>query len=176
MQLRDLIKDKHDEAERHPFVKALFNGSLPQKAYAEFLYNQLPIYRIIENTAEEFGLLSGIEGIKRVEKIQLDLEFHKEPGLKLHDSTYEYIDYVSKLSSERVLAHVYVRHMGDMFGGSMIKKVISGPGNMYEFENRSELIQNLRGMLHSGLAEEAKVVFGFAIKLFDEIANEHNIR
>lgn len=66
--------------------------------------------------------------------------------------------------------------MGDMFGGAMIKKVTPGPGNMYEFENKNELIQKLRSKLSLNMADEANTVFDFAIKLFEDLANEYDIR
>ena len=53
--LRDLIKQKHDQAENHAFVKTLFAGKLPTKVYVEFLYNQLYIYRALEVTATNAG-------------------------------------------------------------------------------------------------------------------------
>jgi len=65
--------------------------------------------------------------------------------------------------------------MGDMFGGQMIKKLIPGLGNMYNFENKSELIQKVRDKLNDNMAEEANKVFDYAIGLFEDIAREHNI-
>lgn len=182
MQLRDLTKAKHEEAENHRFVKALFGGTLSLKAYAEFLYNQLFIYRALELTAHENGVLEGIEHIARSKKIKADLaalgqlDLSALYPLKLHQSTHDYIQYVFSLQqTENIMAHVYVRHMGDMFGGAMIKKVVPGPGHMYEFENRSALIQEIRSRLKPEMAEEANRVFDFAIRLFEEIANEHNL-
>ena len=175
--LRDLIKQKHDRAENHAFVKTLFAGKLPTKVYAEFLYNQLFIYRALEVTATNAGALNDIENIKRVEKIEKDLEFFNYTDLKIHPSTYQYISYVKEITDvDKLIAHIYVRHMGDMFGGSMIKKVTSGPGNMYEFENKSELIQKLRLKLSLDMADEANIVFDFAIKLFEDLANEYDIQ
>lgn len=181
MQLRDLTKVKHEEAEHHRFVRALFGGTLSLKAYAEFLYNQLFIYRALELAAKEAGVLEGIDEIRRTKKIKEDLTALGEldPSLyplKVHKSTHDYIQYVLGLQqADDLMAHVYVRHMGDMFGGAMIKKVVPGPGHMYEFENRSALIQEIRSRLKPEMAEEANRVFDFAIRLFEEIANEHNL-
>jgi hypothetical protein len=66
--------------------------------------------------------------------------------------------------------------MGDMYGGQMIKKCVPGNGRMYEFENRKELIQALRNKLDTSMASEAIHCFGYAIQLFTELANEHNIQ
>lgn len=173
--LRDLVRLKHEEAENHPFVKALFGGNLTTRAYAEFLYNQLIIYRALENSASEKGILLGIENIRREEKIKMDLEFFAQSDLKIYNSTNDYVDYISNQPADKLMAHIYVRHMGDLFGGSMIKKVVPGPCNMYEFENRSELIQEIRSRLHIDMADEANTVFDFAISLFNEVASGHNL-
>lgn len=181
MTLREATRQRHEEAENHRFVKALFGGNLPFKAYAEFLYNQMFAYRALELAAKEAGVLEGISEIQRTKKIKEDLTALGEldPNLyplKLHKSTHDYIQYVLGLQqADDLMAHVYVRHMGDMFGGAMIKKVIAGPGHMYEFENRGALIQEIRSRLKSEMADEANRVFEFAIRLFEEIANEHDL-
>ena len=40
MALRELIKDAHDSAENHPFVKKLFAGQITKEEYGDFLFNQ----------------------------------------------------------------------------------------------------------------------------------------
>jgi hypothetical protein len=47
---------------------------------------------------------------------------------------------------------------------------------MYDFSNRSELISALRQKLDVNMAAEANECFAFAIELFTELANEHNIQ
>ena len=124
------------------------------------------IYRALEITATNNEALNDIEDIKRVEKIEKDLEFFNYIDLKIYPSTYQYTNYVTNITDvDKLIAHIYVRHMGDMFGGAMIKKVTPGPGNMYEFENKNELIQKLRSKLSLNMADEAHTVFDFAIKL-----------
>lgn len=178
MSLRDLIKEKHDEAEKHRFVKYLFGGNIASAIYANYLYNQKLAYKALEDRANEFNILDDIKEIQRYESISNDLNnFQIDSKLyKEFASTSEYISYVSTLPSSRILSHIYVRHMGDMFGGSMLKKVVPGNGTMYDFENKSELIQKLRSKLNDDMAEEANIVFDYAIRLYEELANEYNIR
>jgi len=71
---------------------------------------------------------------------------------------------------------MYVRHFGDLFGGQLMKKVVPGLGSMYEFEDRSNLIKKLRERLDDNLADEANKVMLWAIDLFQELADEHDIR
>ena len=68
-----------------------------------------------------------------------------------------------------MLAHLYVRHMGDLYGGQMIKKKVPGSGKFYEFTNREELITNIRAKLTDDLGEEANVAFQHAINIMREL-------
>ena len=35
---------------------------------------------------------------------------------------------------EKIMAHIYVRHMGDLSGGQMIRRKVPGLGKMYKFD------------------------------------------
>lgn len=176
MSLKELIKEEHDAAENHPFIKKLFSGNITKEEYGTFLYNQKYCYIALEDKAEELGLLVGIEPIKRATKISKDLQDLQVENKEVYNSTIKYCDYINTCSKEQLLAHIYVRHFGDMYGGQMLKKVVPGSASMYEFENRVDLINEVRNKLNDNLADEAKLVFAFATELFDELANEHNIQ
>jgi heme oxygenase len=173
--LRDLIKEKHDEAENKPFVKYLLSGKIAKRDYAVYLYNQCMMYNMLEKRAD--SVMSDIQEAKRADRIFADLRELEEYDLPILPSTVAYIDYVqtAELNDQDLMAHVYVRHMGDMFGGQMIKKVVPGSGTMYDFENRSELIKKIRDKLCDDMAEEANVVFDFAIGLFEDLEYELDI-
>jgi heme oxygenase len=177
MQLRDLTKEKHKEAENHRFVKYLFAGSMTTEVYSDYLYNQHIAYKALEQRAEDYGLLEGIEKIKRVDKILKDFqELGAEKQPTIYVSTMMYDNYIKKLPKKSIIAHLYVRHFGDMFGGQMMKKLVPGSGSMYEFEDKNMLINNIRSKLSLDMADEANVVFDFAIKLFEDLANEYDIQ
>jgi heme oxygenase len=68
------------------------------------------------------------------------------------------------------MAHIYVRHMGDLSGGQMIAKRVPGAGKYYQFGDNPETIKEaIRAKLDDSLAEEAKVCFDFAAKLFEQM-------
>jgi heme oxygenase len=73
---------------------------------------------------------------------------------------------------EEFLAHLYVRHFGDMYGGQMIKKRNPGSGKMYDFNNVEELKTTVRAMLNDDMADEANTCFEFAMQLFEELEDE----
>jgi heme oxygenase len=84
----------------------------------------------------------------------------------------EYMDYLMSISedADRLMAHVYVRHMGDLFGGQMIAKKVPGLSKMYLFDrNKDELKTLIRERVNDSMADEAKVCFDFATKLFQQM-------
>lgn len=178
MTLREKIKDAHDSAENHLFVKKLFSGKITKEEYSNFLFNQKACYDALEQTAEALGLFKNIQSIKRTIKIANDLQGLNQDKSKrfLYKSTKDYCEYVKTCSKEQLLAHIYVRHFGDLYGGQMLKKLVPGSASMYEFENRSELISEVRKHLTDDLADEANLVFQYVTKLFTELADEYNIQ
>ena len=67
------------------------------------------------------------------------------------------------------MAHIYVRHMGDLAGGQMIAKRVPGSGKFYQFENPDKLKELIRERIDDSLADEANVCFDFAIKTFQQL-------
>jgi heme oxygenase len=176
--LKELTHENHVLAEQQPFTKLLLSGNIPENIYADFLYNQHAIYQSLEALANSRGLLSGLSGLERSQRIVLDFENLPTCKTNIYTSTQKYIQYITtrNLTDNQILAHLYVRHMGDLYGGQMIKRVVPGTTNMYEFENRKELIEALRSKLDVSMAAEANCCFDFAIELFTELANEYNIQ
>jgi heme oxygenase len=171
MSLREAIKAKHDAAEAHPFTALLFSGHMSKRDYAVYLFNMIRVYDALETRARSLGLLDDLEGIERVDAILNDFaELGVVEQMQVVPAVQEYAAYLSGVPN--ALAHVYVRHMGDMYGGQMIKSKVPGSGAMYQFENRSELVAKLRAKLTDDLADEANVAFDFVLKIFDDLANE----
>jgi len=176
--LKELTHENHVLAEQQPFTKLLLSGNISENIYADFLFNQHAIYETLEAVANSRGLLSGLAGIERNKKILADFENLPKCKTTTYTSTQKYIQYITtrNLTNSQLLAHLYVRHMGDLYGGQMIKRVVPGTTTMYDFENRSELITALREKLDISMATEANECFAFAIELFTELANEYNIQ
>jgi len=175
MSLKELTAEAHKLAETQPFVKKIFSGNITKEEYATYLYNQYAAYEMLESNALIVGLLNDLPGIQRAAKL---LEDFKElwPADQevppLATATVLYKEHINTISndSDKLMAHMYVRHMGDLYGGQMIAKRIPGSGNFYKFDNADELKAAIRTKLDDSLADEALVCFGFATKLFEELA------
>lgn len=178
--LKELTRQHHDNAERTEFADLLLSGDISPKLYQEYLHAQLQNYMAVESAV---SVPMELEPIFRSAQIEQDLqEIESLFGLdEIEDnlpSVTEYVSHVQTLAEEndndKLLAHLYVRHFGDAHGGQIIKKNVPGSGTMYEFEDRRELIQGVRELLHDGMADEAKICFEYAERLFHELIEKYH--
>ena len=174
MSLRDLTHEAHKNAERQEFVKILFSGHINPKLYATFLKNQHPCYEILEVCAMPHQLLHGLPDIRRAPAILSDFqelwtEADGEP--KVLATTDKYIKHILSIKDDpkRLMAHIYVRHMGDLAGGQMIAKKVPGSGRMYQFTDPDTLKTAIRERISDDMADEAKVCFQFAADMFKDM-------
>jgi heme oxygenase len=174
MSLRELTKDAHTNAERQEFVKILFSGTINPKLYATFLKNQHPCYEILEVCAMPHGLLTGLPDIRRAPAILADFDEmwpNQDEKVTILPIVKDYMDHIMSIKDDpkKLMAHLYVRHMGDLAGGQMISKKVPGAGRMYQFEDPDALKAAIREKISDDMADEAKVCFEFATQMFKEM-------
>ena len=179
MSLREITKDLHTDAERTQFAKKLLSGEISREDYANYLYQMLLVYGPIENSCRSQGLLKNLPDIERAFFIYQDfIEIAgKDYQYKWLSSTIAYHNYLLELAMDKdrrhlMKAHMYCRHMGDLFGGQMIAKKVPGQGRFYQFKNPQELKEAIRAELTDDLGDEARVAFEWAIKIMRELNNE----
>lgn len=169
MSLKDLTKAKHAEAESTPFMKAVFARTLPFNLWVDWTYQKTLFYGTIEGSAGACGLLHDLPDIRRAFYIYQDYcEMNKDgPRCTYRPVVIDYHNYLLSISKDpdRVMAHLYTWHMGDMFGGQMIKKIVPGSHIALEFKNAKELMVNIREKLNDSMADEANIAFDWAIRM-----------
>lgn len=177
MSLKDLTAEAHKLAESQPFVKKIFSGTITKEEYAKYLINQELTYAVLESFANDVGLLDDLPGIHRAAKIledlrELEADVPELPNMQCAEATTAYLQHLVTIKDDpaKLMAHIYVRHMGDLFGGQMIAKKVPSSGNFYKFDNANELKTAIRAKLNDSLADEALVCFKFATQLFEELA------
>jgi len=87
-------------------------------------------------------------------------------------ATKKYLAHMKTImnDADKLMAHVYVRHMGDLSGGQMIKKRIPGKGTFYDFEGDiKETKESIRAKTNDSMADEAKICFDYATELFKDM-------
>ena len=173
--LRDITNDKHREVENTELIKYLFKGEVKKEVYVAYLYELLHIYMVLEQVAKKTDALNGLDGIERTQAIREDLE-ELDPLYKreLCPSTGEYIHYLKALVEDDnrkhlVMAHVYCRHMGDLFGGKLLARLAPGSGKAYQFDDRPALIKAFSSKVTEDLGDEANISFGHFINIFNDL-------
>jgi heme oxygenase len=177
--LREHTNEKHRAAEDTPFVQYMLHGNITPEHYAVYLQQFHAIYEAIEHYADVGGMLTDLPDIKRADRMRLDIEELGYPVLpeeELLPAVQKWCQRIRDLYDtdrrDQIFAHVYVRHMGDMYGGKVIAKRVPGAGKCYEFEDRPGLIKAFDSKLNMGLLDEALRAFDLAVDVFTELQEE----
>lgn len=178
-KLKELTWAHHQSAERRAFAKELISGNIDPKLYHKFLCCQYMNYEVLERHTI---IPENLHKIKRSRRIFQDIReleevYGFEPDGIFPPSVNKYAAHINALADKKdnqaLLAHMYVRHFGELHGGQIIKKKTPGSGLMYEFEGDTKvLIEEFRTLLNDDMADEAKICFDFASELFDELSKE----
>lgn len=180
MSLKEITWDLHKEAETSTFVKKIFKGEATKEEYATYLYNLLAIYDPIEFSCRRQGFFKNLEGIERLGKLYTDfLELDSGAQYQLVPSVVEYHDYLIKLANDPlrrhlIKAHMYTRHMGDLNGGQVFKRITAAysQGKFYDFDNAEELKVKIKEELTDDYGPEARTAFIYAIRMMRELGGE----
>ncbi len=140
--IRSATAQAHQDAERSDFVVGLLDGKLPVTDYALLARQHHVIYAALEeataiNDDPELDRFFAPE-LSRLDSIESDLEFlageaWREIAVSL--AAKEYADWIRRVTHEwprGVLAHHYVRYMGDLSGGQPLLRRLQ---RIYGFED-----------------------------------------
>ncbi len=112
----------HKHAERTGIVADILAGRARREGVALFLRNLLPVYQILD--ASVFGR----PGLVRSAAIEADLRVlspEAEPALLPEGAAYaEWVREVVSEEGARLVAHAYVRYLGDLNGGAILRRYL----------------------------------------------------
>ena len=179
--IKELVWEEHRNAERQEFVKTLMSGTINKELYATYLFNQLQCYAELEKWGNHNGLFRDTTNLPRAEYLHRDyLKLWTDVGMppEITESTKKYVEHIKTITDEpeKLYAHIYVRHMGDLSGGQMISKKVPvkryydfGP-NAKEYKRVvKETINNYLNVYEKNVVVEAKLCFNYATRLFKEM-------
>ena len=190
MSLASLTQAAHQNAERQAFAQEMMSGNMSPEKYKTYLYNMWLIYDILEDVALSMGCFGPedpqmpdddlpLDGLTQADDIWADyteLGGTEENHPTVVPTTEAYRSHIIKNcqhDKEKLFAHVYVRHMGDLSGGQMIKGKVPGSGKMYQFAEMNHSVEEMKGLIrrrtHEGMADEAIKGFEFSTKIFEQL-------
>ena len=182
-RIKELTWEYHKNAERQDFVRLLLSGTIDEKLYATYLYNQLKCYSKLEQYCLESSLFLDTLNLPRAEHIFYDYRALwgdiGSPPIET-ESTKAYVEHLETIrgENEKLYAHVYVRHLGDLSGGQMIMRKTPGPNRYYIFKHGEikeykrivkERVESYLNLYEVNVLPEAIFCFESATKLFKEM-------
>jgi heme oxygenase len=160
-RLKAATRDWHARAERSGVMSDLLAGAVSHEAYVALLANLLCIYRALETSLDRQVRPAMPAALPRVAALEADL--HALGGalqVSLAPATLDYVQRLQELQDDaahRLWAHVYVRYLGDLHGGQILKRrVLDRFGaahavRFYDFGDDSQ-VRTLRTFVRSRLA------------------------
>ena len=135
-RLREATAEVHDAAERSAFMTALMNGGVPLSGYVQLIAQYLPIYRALESAAEAMrdDPVAGPFALRELDRrfaLEADLVTLAGPDWSRHvevaPATQAYVARIEEVCSDWAggfVAHHYVRYLGDLSGGQIVRRIL----------------------------------------------------
>ena len=162
--LKDLIQEKHRQAEQMPFNQRMFRGELSIYEYSTYLQQLEAIFAELEKNPLPHPSLN------RTAAIQQDIqELGYNRTIPLLEASKHYTRYLATLSADEQLPHVYLHYMALLFGGQIMKNKIHGNGTLYQFDDAPAAIQAIRTIQQDSWANEANRGLDYFTDILDEL-------
>lgn len=131
-RLRAETADLHRTAERTGVVAALLRGKAGLDAYRAFLRNLLPVYEALESALDRASAAGSSAArlaqpdLYRASRLKADLRRLGGEDAVVTDGARRYAARIEAVEhdSGRVAAHAYVRYLGDLNGGQILKRLV----------------------------------------------------
>ena len=201
-RLKAETRTLHMAAERSRFMSVLLSGRMERDTYCALLRNLSAVYAALETALTRHALHPLIAPVHapalfRTAALARDLGALHGAGwaqtMALEAATVTYVARLRALDATQpglLLAHAYVRYLGDLSGGQMLRRSVAQSGalagargvDFYDFGDPAAtraLADAFRAGLASvapeaaladALVDEAKLAFGLHQQLFDELA------
>ncbi len=149
-QLYEETKSIHEQVESMDFVVLLRNQKLSKNDYIQYLTDLKMIYQALEEGMRDNLKSPAVhalydEKLCRTRMLEADIRSFQGERCTPTQAAQDYARYLKELSLQRpllLIAHAYVRYLGDLSGGRMIKKFVDQlfPGEHTNFYNFDELL------------------------------------
>lgn len=174
-RLREQTADAHTAAERSPFMAELLEGSLDVAALTAYLAQVHQLYAVLEPAVDALRDHPQVapfadDALRRLPAVAADLAEHLGDGwreaLVPLPATTRYADRLAAVAGwpAGVVVHHYLRYLGDLSGGQVVRRLLAR-GHGWE-EDR------LRSWTFAGVASPKRYRDGYRAHL-DAVAGAH---
>ena len=203
-RLRAETKEAHTTAERSGVMRSLLRGTIELPQYVELLQNLAALYEALEIELDRnvnHPALHGVNwnAVRRSPALEHDIAQLVSAGSAasadvLVAATREYVQRLHTLGQnapELLFAHAYLRYLGDMYGGQIIRRILLEkviPGrekavSFYEFdaiENLHEFMVPFRDSLDAiplsaeaadNMVAEAQLGYALHARMFEQLVS-----
>ena len=198
-RLREATGAAHTAAERTAYVKHLFKGTLPRDGYVGLIRALHPVYVALEAAmgAQKDDAVVGMvydPTLNRAASLEQDLEFFAGKDWRSIPVVKAASDYAAHLTDlgtrmpRGLVAHAYVRYLGDLSGGQMMGRSVAktyeageAGTNFYNFREVSDVNGRkntyraaltalpLSAKEQDEVVQEAIVGFDYAKRMFEDL-------
>lgn len=206
-RLREGTRHLHTQAERAGLMPALLRGELPLPRYVRLLQELLALYRALESALVQPGAPAFDPALFRAEALQQDIETlvprcpamppaSPSPDAAPSDLSVsgeapartvvmrDYVRHLQALSPPLLAAHAYVRYLGDLAGGQVLRRIVArsyglqdegvrfyafGPAVPGLVAGLRQVLDALPSDVHGPIVEEACAAFRRHVDLFEAL-------
>lgn len=204
-RLRDETQSLHHLAEQSGVMRQLLQGRLDAHLYCLLLRNLHALYEGLERALDRHAASASVSPVRfpllfRATALREDLDYLQGkdwPSLSIAETMTAYVAHLETLCEEQpglLAAHAYVRYMGDLSGGQLLRAIVSRSyalGNgagiaFYRFPAGVDA-QNMKPQFRAALdalprdalseqeiIKETQTAFTRHVRLFEELASVHN--
>lgn len=200
LQLDDGTRKSHSVAENTAFVTGFFRGIATKAGFAQLVASLYFVYAAMEQAFDETTdpRVKALDypQLRRVPALEEDMAYYFgddwRSAVKPTAATQLYVERVQEVAASSptlLVAHMYTRYLGDLFGGQMMggmaRRSLSldeGRGTaFYAFDDIPEAKPFIEGWYQelntldlddaqkAAIVDEGNLVFGLNIGVFDEL-------
>lgn len=198
-QLRARTASLHIKAERTGIIADILARSASREGYALLLRNLLPVYQCLESTPSptmddrEWKDVFCIE-VRRAEAIERDLDElsgrswrNTLPVVPATRSCVERLEKIAETRPSLLVAHAYVRYLGDLNGGQIMRRLLAQSLGLedsalafhrfpliadigsFRTQYRTAIQQAMARLDADDIADEAVLAFEFNVAISSEV-------